>query len=98
MLPKGHIMLECGSNLLSIPARSPDINPNENLFNLVRRELDLQAGNFAKYHTQDTYEDFSSRICKTFESFPSECIDKTIQSIDKRMSMIISRKGQRIKY
>ncbi len=47
---KGHITLECGSNLLSIHARSPDINPNENLFNLVRRELDLQTGNFAKYH------------------------------------------------
>ena len=26
------------------------------------------------------------RVCKTFESFPSECIDKTIQSMDKRMS------------
>ena len=50
MQPKGHITLECGSNLLSIPARSPDINLNENLFNLVRRELDMQTGNFAKYH------------------------------------------------
>ena len=64
MQPKGHITLECGSNLLFIPARSPDINPIENLFNLVRRELDMQTGNFAKYHAGHVYEDFSSRVCK----------------------------------
>ena len=35
-------MSESGASLLSIPPRSPDINPIENLFHLVRRELDLQ--------------------------------------------------------
>ena len=36
-------LTECGAELLSIPPRSPDINPIENLFHLVRRELDRQA-------------------------------------------------------
>ena len=87
---------ECGSNLLSIPARSLNINPIENLFNLVRRELDRQA--ISQNITQETYEDFSSRVCKTFESFPSECIDKIIQSMDKCMSMIIRDRELNIRY
>ena len=36
-------MSEVNANLLSIPPRSPDINPIENLFYLVRKELDEQV-------------------------------------------------------
>lgn len=87
---------ECDADLLSIPARSPDINPIENLFHLVRRELNRQSlsGNI----THETYEQFSSRVSQTFKLFPSESIDNIIESMDKRMNMIISRRGQRIKY
>ena len=82
--------------LLCIPARSPDINPIENLFHLVRRELDRQSlsGNI----THETYEQFSSRVSQTFKLFPGKSIDNIIESMDKRMNMIISRRGQRIKY
>ena len=34
---------ESGASLLSIPPRSPDINPIENLFHLARRELDKRS-------------------------------------------------------
>ena len=73
----------CDADLLSIPARSADINPIENLFHLVRRELDRQSlsGNI----THETYEQFSSRLSKTFKLFPSESIDNIIESMDKRM-------------
>ena len=87
---------ECDADLLSIPARSPDINPTENLFHLVRRELDRQS--FSGNITHETYEQFSSRVSQTFKLFPSESIDNIIESMDKRMNMIISRRGQRIKY
>ena len=36
-------MSESGACLVSIPPRSPDINPIENLFHLVRKESDRQA-------------------------------------------------------
>ena len=44
-------MRESGSDLLSIPPRSPNINPIKNLFEnrLMRRELDRQVGNQRKY-------------------------------------------------
>ncbi len=89
-------MSESEADLLSIPPRSPDINPIENLFHLVRRELDRQAisGNIV----QETYKEFATRVINTFKCFPIERVDNIIESMDKRMNMIISRSGQRIKY
>ena len=78
---------EFGAELLSIPPRSPDINPIANLFHLVRRELDRQAlsGNI----THETYEQFSSRDSQTFKTFPCECrpIVNIIASMDNRMNI-----------
>ena len=84
---------EVYSNILSIPPRSPDINPIENLFHLVGRLCMNRTENFP----QELH---------TFNSFPIESIDAVIQSMDKRMDVIIieevkeelSRRGQRIKY
>ena len=58
---------EIGSELLSIPPRSPDINPIENLFHLVRRELDRQAltGNI----THETYEEFQVEFHRHLKHF-----------------------------
>ena len=38
-----HAMEKLGTHLFSIPARSPDINPIENLFNQVRQQLHADA-------------------------------------------------------
>ena len=89
-------MSESGASLLSIPPRSPDINPIENLFHLVRRELDRQA--ITENKVYETYNEFATRVINTFTSFPIQTIDNIIESMGKRMSSIITRKGQRIKY
>ena len=34
---------DVNAELLSIPARSPDVNPIENLFHIIRKELKKQA-------------------------------------------------------
>ena len=89
-------MNESGACLLSIPPRSPDINPIENLFHLVRKELDRQA--IAENKVSETYNEFANRVINTFKSFPTQTVDNIIESMDKRMNSIISRKGQRINY
>ena len=89
-------MSESGATLLSIPPRSPDINPIENLFHLVRRELDRQA--ISENKVYETYNEFATRVINTFTSFPTQTIDNIIDSTEKRMCSIISRKGQRINY
>ena len=85
-----------GAHLFCIPARSPDINPIENLFHLVGRKLKQQA--LVKKITSETYEEFSLRVKNTLLEYPSGEIDKIIESMDKRISDIIKAKGHRIKY
>lgn len=82
--------------ILKIPARSPDLNPIENFFHLVGKELCRQA--LAKQIKKETFEQFSARCVSTIKNFDACKIDAIIESMNKRMDMVIKSKGQRIKY
>lgn len=88
--------LKVGARLLPIPPRTPDINPIENIFKLVKARLakDVLDNNI----TWESFEDFSERVRKTIPSMDKGIIDKTITSMNKRMDLIISKKGGRTKY
>eukprot|EP00794_Sanderia_malayensis_P001901 gene1901-2159_t len=76
-----------GCRVLKIPARSPDLNPIENVFHLVGTKL--QKDSLEKNIVKETYEQFCNRIKKTMMEFPSEVIDRTIASMPKRMNMVL---------
>lgn len=82
--------------IFPIPARSPDLNPIENFFNLVKRMLKLQArvGNIQ----EETFDEFSARCSSTMKAYPADKIDDIIKSMPKRINMVLKAKGQRIKY
>jgi len=84
------------AQLLAIPPRSPDLNPIENLFKLVRDRLRRDALEIKISH--EKYHEFSYRVIQTFKSVPSAVIDKVIASMPKRIDDIITRKGHRLKY
>lgn len=75
-----------GAKLLSIPARSPDINPIENFFHLVKRELRKDA--LERNITSESYNEFSERVINTITTFPFQRIDNIIESMDKRMDLM----------
>lgn len=83
------------AKLVSIPPRSPDINPIENIFHLVRKSLREQA--ILKNINKETYGEFSARVIETITNFPSVIIDKTIESINRRLELISQTKGNRTK-
>ena len=85
-----------GAKMFSIPARSPDLNPIENIFHLVRKKLRKDA--LEKKIVHETYEEFSQRVVTTIEKFSKKIIDKTIATLKKRINMVIQKKGERIKY
>lgn len=85
-----------GGKIFCIPARSPDLNPIENLFHLVGKQLERQA--LQQDIVEESQEEFTERVRKTLTEFPSSQIDKIIESMDKRVEQIIKRKGQRLKY
>ena len=84
------------SELLLIPPRSPDLNPIENIFHKVRAKLDEEALN--NNITKENFDQFKTRLFRTINSVPIEYIDKIIESMNKRIDMIIENKGDRLKY
>lgn len=84
------------SELHEIPPRSPDLNPIENVFNLVKKTLEKEAieRNIAK----ESFNEFKARVFRCFDTFSVAIIDRTIQSMPKRIERILHSKGKRIKY
>ena len=89
-------MKQVNSQLLPIPPRSPDINPIENFFGIVKQALHRDA--LERQVKVETVEQFESRIKQIMKQVPTATIDKIIESMNKRMKMIIKCKGERIKY
>jgi len=85
-----------GANVIAIPPRSPDLNPIENFFHLVQMKLDEDTK--CKQIKRETFEEFSNRVRGIMVNFPRCDIDKIIESMDKRVTMIINARGNRIKY
>ena len=84
-----------GSKVFSIPLRSPDLNPIENFFHSISVKINEDSLN--KIITHETFQEFSERVKSIIVNYPTLKINKIIDSIDKRINMIIQHKGQRIK-
>ena len=85
-----------GARLFSIPPRSPDMNPIENIFNITKQNLHADA--LSKNIAHETYDEFSQRIKETLLAIPLQTINKTIESMAGRMTMVVKAKGKRIRY
>ena len=79
-----------------IPARSPDLNPIENIFHLVKKSLDDEA--LTNNITSETFNEFSERVLKSMENLSTEIIDRTIASLSNRVDAVLKARGNRIKY
>ena len=89
-------MRELQSELLSIPPRSPDINPIENVFGIAKRMLGQDA--IDNNITVESIEDFENRIRRILHAIPLSTINNIIESMHKRMQLIVACKGARLKY
>ena len=85
-----------GCKVFAIPAQSPNVNPIENTFNRIREKLTEDA--ITHQIKRENFEEFSARVKRTFAEFPVEELDKTIDSMQKRMKLITKNCGKRIKY
>lgn len=85
-----------GAEMFGIPARSPDLNPIENMFHMVRRQLKDDA--IEKKIEHEKYDQFCKRVKDTIESMDVDYIDKTIASMPQRIDAVIKCKGGRTKY
>lgn len=89
-------MEEAGVDFLSIPPRSPDLNPIENIFHLVRVALRKDA--LERNINNETIDDFEARIRYQLKNVSLDALNKTISTMEKRLRIIKNNKGYRTKY
>ena len=87
---------ESGTMRFPIPARSPDLNPIENIFAAIRRKLKTDAK--VQNIQSETFAQFQKRAQNTISNFSQAAIDKVIESMWNRIQLVIERGGQRIRY
>ena len=78
------------AELFAIPPHSCDINPIENVFNVVKRELQHQA--IKSNISYKTYRRFAERVKCTLYTMSSDTIDNMISSMNKRLRLITNWK------
>ena len=83
-----------GFDDFTIPARSPDLNPIENIFHLIGKKLKEEGRKIEK----ETFQEFCRRVKKTIGNYDPKIIDKTIESMPRRIKAVIDAKGTRTKY
>ena len=83
--------IEC--KLLQIPPCSPEINPIENIFHIVKSLLESEAikGNV----TCETFEQFKTQVLRTIKNVDPIIIDKVIESMPQHIRSISKGKGYR---
>lgn len=82
--------------LFRIPARSPDLNPIENMFHIVKNQLDCQIRD--SQIVRETWEQFKTRVIKTLYDIPRRYVNNIITSMPKRINAVLQADGFRTKY
>ena len=82
--------------LHQIPVRSPDLNPIENVFHLIKKKLEKDE--IDKKIRKESFNEFKDRVLRSLGTLDSNILDRTIESMPKRVEAILSCNGCRIKY
>lgn len=89
-------ILEIGARVFSIPPRSPDLNPIENIFNVTKEKLKEDA--LMNEITKEDWDSFCMRVKSTLENTDIAYINSTIESMERRVDLVIANGGERTKY
>ena len=82
----------CGPRKMNWPAKSPDLNPIENLWSILKRRV---YENGRQFRSKD---DLCQEIVNTSREITSEEIQKLTCSMDLRLFQIFLKKGSHISY
>ena len=84
------------AELHRLPSLSQDLTPPENIFHLVKMNLEKEA--LKQKITNESFEEFRERVFNSFQHIDTEIVDKTTESLPRRIDKIIALSGGRTKY
>lgn len=84
------------AELVELPPRCADIHCIENLFNLIKCNLEDEA--IKQNITKESFEQFTERVLRAFNNISTEKVDKLILSMARRIEAVLASKGYRTKY
>ena len=79
-----------GVQVLDWPANSPDLNPIENVWSILKENVGKRS--------PKTMEELQKFAIEEWTSIPQNVIKKTIMSFKKRCDQVISRLGEKCDY
>ena len=94
--PCKKIISSLGFSLLKIPARSPDLNPIENLFGAVKKTLRAQA--VERGLGRESFQEFKTRVVSTLMTVGASLTDRLIASMAQRVRLLVAKKGERLRF
>ena len=74
------------------PAKSPDLNPIENLWGILARHL------YKNGRQYNSITELTAAIKESWDSIPDETLKNLVNSMQKRFIMVLQKKGIRISY
>ena len=77
-------------NIIYLPPRSPDLNPIENLWSVMKRNVGKR--------NPETFEDLKITIYEEFWSIDEHIVENLIMSMNHRIKAIIEVDGEIIDY
>ena len=90
---------EHGIILLDWPAYSPDLNPIENLWAILKELINKEYPTlFKEGASQAAIDHFARVINEMWHEIPQEVIDSLIKSMDQRVNHVLAAKGWQTRY
>ena len=88
------VSMECLSNIETLPwpARSPDLSPIENIWDMMGRRLSNSL------HSATNLNELRNQLETAWQDIPQEHIDHTIRSMPNRISQCIASRGGHTSY
>ena len=84
------------AELLELPPGCADIHCIENLFNLIKCNLEDEA--IKQNITKESFEQLTKRVLQAFNNISIKLVEKLILSMARRTEAVLASKGYRTKY
>ena len=84
--------------MLDWPSNSPDLNPIENLWSILKRRVEREVNKLVVEKKSITVDIFIDVIKKEWEEIEPEILLNLVRSMPKRLEQIIEGNGNKLSY